>query len=139
MAVQVKLDMFENTEPQPQWLNQLRVTVAMGKRYEQRGLIEKAAKCYETVVFYDPKDAKTHVRLSKCYQKMLQPEKAAKHQSYAKQYGPHLFETIENEAYLNIEAGNFEYSIMMYNKLLKQRKFSKDCQRGLAIVNPQRY
>lgn len=134
MAVQVKLNTFVNTEPQPQWLNQLKVTISMGKRYEQRGDMEKAANCYETVLYYDPKDNRTRVRLSKCYQKLLQPEKAVKHQNYAMQNDPLLFQTIENEASVNFELGNLEQSLMSYNKLDKQRKTSYDCRRGLLKV-----
>lgn len=135
MAVQVKLDAFMSSEPEPEWLNQLKVTIAMGKRYEQKGDIEKSANCYETVLYYDPKDTKTRIRLSKCYQKMLQPEKAVKHQSYAMKKDPHLFETIENEANVNFELGNFENSLITYYQFTNKWKTSYTCHQGYLKVN----
>jgi len=139
MALHIKLDAFLNTEPKPEWLNQLRVTIAMGKKFEQKGDFEKAAKCYETVLYYDPVDTKTLVKLSKCYQKMLQPEQAAKHQTRAMQNDPNLLQTIGNEASVNFELGNFESSLMTYSQYFKQRKTSFDCNQGLLKVNKSIY
>jgi len=139
MTTNVNLDAFKNTEPQPQWLNQLRVTVAMGKRFEQKGDAEKAANCYETVLYYDPNDTETRIKLSKCYQKLLRPEQAVKHQIYAMQKDPHLFQVAENEASVNFELGNFESSLVAYDKFRKQRKTSYDCSKGFIKVNEPKY
>jgi len=139
MALHIKLDAFLNTEPKPEWLNQLRVTIAVGKKFEQKGDFEKAAKCYETVLYYDPVDTKTRVKLSKCYQKMLQPEQAAKHQTHAMQNDPNLLQTIGNEASVNFELGNFESSLMTYSQYFKLRKTSFDCNQGLLKVNKSIY
>jgi len=135
MALNIKLDAFLNTEPQPEWLNQLRVTIAVGKKFEQKGDFEKAAKCYETVLYYKPADTRTRVKLSKCYQRILQHEQAAKHQTHAMQNDPDLLQTAENEASVNFELGNFERSLMTYSQYFKQRKTSFDCNRGLLKVN----
>ncbi|XP_029345796.1 tetratricopeptide repeat protein 25-like [Acyrthosiphon pisum] len=135
MALHIKLDAFLNTEPKPEWLNQLRVTIAVGKKFEQKGDFEKAAKCYETVLYYDPVDTKMRVKLSKCYQKILQPEQAAKHQTHAMQNDPNLLQTIGNEASVNFELGNFESSLMTYSQYFKRRKTSFDCNQGLLKVN----
>ncbi|XP_025195098.1 tetratricopeptide repeat protein 25-like [Melanaphis sacchari] len=135
MALHIKLDAFLNTKPRPEWLNQLRVTIAVGKKFEQRGDYEKAAKCYETVLYYDSMDTKTRVKLSKCYQKLLQPEQAAKHQTHAMQNDPDLLQTIENEASVNFKLGNFESSLMTYSRYFMRRKTSFDCNQGLLKVN----
>lgn len=134
MALNIKLDAFLNTKPQPEWLNQLRVTIAMGKKFEQKGDFEKAAKGYETVLYYDPEDTRTRVKLSKCYQKILQPEQAVKHQTHAMQNDPNLLQTTENEASVNFELGNFESSLMTYSQYFKRRKTSFDCNQGLLKV-----
>lgn len=135
MTMNVNLDAFKSTEPQPQWLNQLKVTIAMAKQFEQKGDGEKAADCYETVLYYDPNDTETRIKLSKCYQKLLRPEQAVKHQIYAMQKDPHLFQVAENEASVNFELGNFENSLFAYNKFRKQRKTSNDCRKGFIKVN----
>ncbi|XP_022180767.1 tetratricopeptide repeat protein 25-like [Myzus persicae] len=135
MALHIKLDAFLNTKPQPEWLNQLRVTIAVGKKFEQKGDFEKAAKCYETVLYYNPVDTKTRVKLSKCYQKILQLEQAAKHQTHAMQNDPNLLQTTENEASVNFELGNFESSLMTYSQYFKRRKTSFECNQGLLKVN----
>ncbi|XP_060851648.1 outer dynein arm-docking complex subunit 4-like [Rhopalosiphum padi] len=135
MALHIKLDAFLNTKPQPEWLNQLRVTIAVGKKFEQKGDYEKAAKCYETVLYYDPVDTRTRVKLSKCYQKLLQPEQAAQHQTHAMQNDPDLLQTIENEACVNFKLGNFESSLMTYGRYFMQRKTSFDCNQGLLKIN----
>lgn len=135
MALHIKLDAFLDTKPKPEWLNQLKVTIAVGKMFEQKGDFRKAAKCYETVLYYDPADTRTRVKLSKCYQKTLQPEQAAKHQAHAMQNDPDLLQTIENEASVNFELGNFESSLMTYSRYLLRRKTSFDCNQGLLKVN----
>jgi len=135
MALHIKLDAFLNTKPQPEWLNQLRVTIAVGKKFEQKGDYEKAAKCYETVLYCDPEDTRTRVKLSKCYQKLLQPEQAAKHQTQAMQNDPDLLQTIENEASVNFKLGNFASSLMTYSRYFMRRKTSFDCNQGLLKVN----
>lgn len=139
MGGKLQLNDFESNEPQPQWLNQLRVTLAMGKRYEQKGDMEKAANCYKTVLHYDPKDTITCVKLSKCHQKMFQPEQAVLLQNHAMENDPHLFQTAENEASLNFELGNFENSLIAYHKFSEQLKTSTVCQRGLIKVNEPTY
>lgn len=139
MALHIKLDAFLNTKPQPEWLNQLRVTNAVGKKFEQKGDFEKAKKYYETVLYYDPVDTKTRINLSKCYQKILQPEQAAKHQTHAMQNDPNLLQTIGNEATVHFELGNFERSLMTYSQYLKRRKTSFDCNQGLLKVNKSIY
>lgn len=135
MAVFVKVNLPTTTEPQPQWLNQVRVTLAMGKRYVQKHELEKAANCFETVLFYDPTDTRTRVELSKCYQKMLQLDKAVKHQKLAMQEDPYLFQTAVNESSVNFELGNFESSLIGYIQCYKRFKLSRDCNRGLLKVN----
>lgn len=117
------------------WLNEQRVTVSIGKRYEQRGDIEKAANCYERVLTYAPDDVKTRVRLSKCYQKMLQHEQAEKHHNHAKQKGPRQLRTLENDVSMNFELGNYEASLNTYNKYYKQLKTSETCYQELLKVN----
>lgn len=139
MERKIRLDEFDSNEPQPQWLNQLRVTIAMGKRYEQNGDMEKAANCYKNVLYYTPNDTITRVKLSKCHQKMLQPEQAVLHQNHAMLNDPHLFLTAENEASLYFELANFEKSLIAYNTLYKQFKTSKECQIGLIKVNRSIY
>jgi tetratricopeptide (TPR) repeat protein len=139
MQRKLRLDEFDSKVPQPQWLNQLRVTIAIGKRYEQKGDMEKALKCYETVLYYTPNDTITRVKLSKCHQKMLQLEQAVSQQNQAMLHDPLVFQTIENEASLYFELGNFEKSLIAYNTLSKQFKTSNDCQRGFMKVNKPTY
>ncbi|VVC28413.1 Tetratricopeptide repeat,Tetratricopeptide repeat-containing domain,Tetratricopeptide-like helical [Cinara cedri] len=131
----VKLETFGSTDPQPTWLNQLQVTTSMGKQYEQKGEMEKAAKCYETVLYYDPKNVGTRIRLSKCYRKLLQLENALKHQRYAMQIDPKAFRTIENQAELDFELNEYETSLITYNNYSKKYKTSYDCNQGLLKVN----
>lgn len=138
MAPIVNLDAFKSTEPQPQWLNQLRVTIAMGKRYEQRGETEKAKDCYLTVLYYYPEDTRTRLRLGKCYQKLFEPEKAMEHQIHAMRTDPNSFRTAENGASMDLDAGNLESSFTSYIQLYKKSKTSHECNRQLLKVNNNR-
>lgn len=134
-TVNIKLDTFASTDPRPQWLNQLQVTTSMGKRYEQKGDIEKAAKCYETVLYYDPNNTGIRIRLSKCYQKLLQLENALKHQQNAMANNPESFRTIENQASLDFELGDLENSLITYNNYSQKYKTSYACNRGMIKVS----
>lgn len=135
MTVFVKIDLPTSNEPKPQWLNQLRVTLSMGKRYEQKHDLEKATNCYETVLFYNPTDTRTRIRLSRCYQRILRLEQAVKHQIIAMQDDPHLFITDVNESSIKSELGNFESSLIGYIRCFKQWKLSPNCNQGLLKVN----
>lgn len=131
----VKLETFASTDPRPEWLNQLQVTTSMGVQYEQKGDVEKAAKCYETVLYYDPLDTGVRIRLSKCYQKLLRADDAIKHQRYAVQNDPASFRTAENQASVDYESGHFESCLIAYNRLSKTYKTSSACNRGLIKVS----
>lgn len=133
---QLKLDAFEDTGPRLQWTDQLRVTVSIGKRFEQKGDFQKAADCYETVLHLEPNNTKIRIRLSKCYQRLLRTEEAARHQDVVMQNDPHQFYSLENEANINCELGKFEEAFYEYNRLSKKRKTSTDVKRGqLNVIN----
>lgn len=131
----IKLETFASTDPRPEWLNQLQVTTSMGIRYEQKGDVENAAKCYETVLYYDPRDTGVRVRLSKCYQRLLQPGNAVKHQRLAVEIDPASFRTTENQASVDFESGRYESCLIAYNSYSKTYKTSSACNRGLIKVS----
>lgn len=130
----INFNIFENKEPKQQWFNELNVNIAKGKWFEKKADFQKAANCYETVVYYNPKDIKTRCRLIECYRKVLQPKKAEIHKNYVMQSDPRLFQTIQNKENVELEIENFEYILMMHNQLDKKIKTSQNSSQKLSNV-----
>lgn len=130
----MELDGFAATEPQKQRFNQVNETIATGNKYYRINEFQKAADYYEIALFYEPNDAKTHVKLSKCYQKLFMIDKSIAHQNIAEKLESDQMYTKINSADIDFEIGNFEKSLIFYLNLSNDLNKKSHCTQKMLKV-----